>query len=190
MSAYSEHLGVLSELNKTNNTHSSPFPAFTASKCFCCIVYFNVIDQIDFLNEFLVTNRTSVLSIIAVDFQVHAEATSIFHSVKRIVMRTLAIEPFQKKKDITKNEVDYLHFATIITFVRSLGGSRLGMGASMGFEFDQIDELLVAIGALLGRVHMMDCFVALQYFLLAEHFRTCRARKLLKRAMPIIVSLV
>lgn len=68
------------------------------------------------------------------------------------------------------HEVDYLHLAAIIAFVGSLGGGWLGMSASMCLEFDQIHELLTAIGAHFGRAHVMDCLVTLQDLLLAEHF--------------------
>lgn len=47
--------------------------------CFCGIVNLQVIYQIDFLHEFLITHHASILSIITVNFCMHTQTTSVLH---------------------------------------------------------------------------------------------------------------
>lgn len=70
-----------------------PFAAFIARMCFCSVVHFQMIYQIDFLNEFLLAHHTTILPIIRMDFGMHTQTASIFHSV---VLRAKRIEkPFK-----------------------------------------------------------------------------------------------
>lgn len=59
----------------------------------CAVQCLHVIDKVDFLHEFLITNDTAKLPIIFMDLRVHGETAAVFQSETENEIRSLKHGP-------------------------------------------------------------------------------------------------
>lgn len=118
----------------------------------------HVIDEIDFLHEFLITNDATELSVIFVDLRVHGEATTVLQSENESIESIASLVTSRML-----NAKSNVHFTTIgalplLLFVFLL----IVVGSAVRLEFVQIEKFPLAIRARFSRFQVVQCRVLLE----------------------------
>lgn len=159
----------------------------------CTVQRLYVIDEIDFLHEFLIANYATKLPIIFMNLRVHGETATVFQSENfnfRFFVLDLRVTQNEHRDRWQKRNV---HFTAIVALPFLLFVLLLIVVAStVHLKFMQIDELPLTIRARFGHFQIMQCTVFLEQFFVCKCFCTGCAleMKLLGARVSIVVSLV
>lgn len=152
----------------------------------CAVQCLHVIDKIDFLHEFLITNDTTKLPIIFVNLRVHGETAAVFQSETENKIR---VESWFWQSN---RNVD-IHFAAVGTlpfllFVLLL----IVVGSTVRLKFMQVEEFALTLRARFCNLQVVQSTVFLEQFLVSKCFGAGGAleMELFDIRVPIIVSLV